>query len=67
VRYKYVPYQYTEYQYVLLCHRNIECEILESHTINEWLSEMNVKDEYVKQRVINPEGKTRSTDGTSTY
>ena len=29
-------------------------EILESHTIIEWLSRMNVKDEYVKSRVINP-------------
>ena len=24
MRYKYVPYQYTEYQYVLLCHRDNE-------------------------------------------
>jgi len=31
-------------------------EILESHTIIKWLSRMNVKDEYVKSRVINPEG-----------
>ena len=31
-------------------------EILESHTIIEWLSRMNVKDEYVKSRVINPGG-----------
>ena len=31
-------------------------EILESHTIIEWLSKMNVKDEYVKSRVINPGG-----------
>ena len=31
-------------------------EILESHTIIEWLSRMNVKDEYVKTRVINPGG-----------
>jgi hypothetical protein len=36
-------------------------EILESHTIIEWLSRMNVKDEYVKgeyvkPRVINPGG-----------
>ncbi len=30
--------------------------ILESHTIIEWLSRMNVKDEYVKPRVINPGG-----------
>ena len=31
-------------------------KILESHTIIEWLSRMNVKDEYVKSRVINPGG-----------
>ena len=30
--------------------------ILESHTIIEWLSRMNVKDKYVKPRVINPGG-----------
>jgi len=27
-------------------------EILESHTIIEWLSRMNVKDEYVKPRRV---------------
>ena len=37
-------------------HGNIIYEILESHTIIEWLSRMNVKDEYVKSRVITPEG-----------
>jgi len=31
-------------------------EILESYTIIEWLSRMNVKDEYVKPRGINPGG-----------
>jgi len=31
-------------------------EILESHTIIEWLSRMNVKDEYVEPRIINPGG-----------
>ena len=31
-------------------------EILESHTIIEWLSRMNVKDEYVKPRIIDPGG-----------
>ena len=31
-------------------------EILESQIIIEWLSRMNVKDEYVKPRVINPGG-----------
>jgi len=48
-------------------------EILESHTIIEWFSRTNVKDEYVKPRVINPEGewqvdqeysKRRTSDST---